>query len=46
MELDPHVSWADKELKEYFRVLLTLSTLYLVEQFQINYINLGKDYEK
>jgi hypothetical protein len=34
MELTPHVSNSDKELVEYFKVILKLSTMFLVEQFQ------------
>lgn len=38
MELTPHVGCQDKELKDYFRKILQLCTLFLTEQFQASYI--------
>ncbi len=40
-ELTPHVGCHDKELKEYFRKILQLSTIFLTEEFQISYIALA-----
>eukprot|EP00347_Sterkiella_histriomuscorum_P012085 403369949 len=41
MELTPHVCCLDKELREYFRKILQLCTLFLTEQFTASYIALA-----
>ncbi|CDW86989.1 UNKNOWN [Stylonychia lemnae] len=41
LELTPHVCCLDDELKEHFRKILQLCTLFLTEQFQASYIALA-----
>ena len=38
IDLDPHVSCSDKELYEYFIKICEFSTLFLVEQYQKQYL--------
>ena len=43
MDLTPHVSCGDKELAEYFKQMLKIATLLVVEQFQICYLSLADE---